>query len=187
MRQIFYATTVTALIAAAVACSDNNTKGDAGPGAQVCPTTIAAATKTPATPRERRRGRLVPRRSLHLRRRLPVRQLHAASDLHVRRRDEQVRVRRRRERQPRRGRHDGPDPGLQLDREPKPDRHLPGDRRRGEGRARQPGRVQERRPGLHLRDRVHLAAAAPRRLPVQGQHDGQPRLSGWECDVHACP
>ena len=46
MRTIFYATTATALIAAAVACSDNNTKGDAGPGAQVCPTTIEAATKT---------------------------------------------------------------------------------------------------------------------------------------------
>jgi hypothetical protein len=46
MRQIFYATTVTALIAAAVACSDNNNKGDAGPGTQVCPTTIVAATST---------------------------------------------------------------------------------------------------------------------------------------------
>lgn len=46
MRTIFYATTAIALIAAAVACSDNNNKGDAGPGAQVCPTTIEAATKT---------------------------------------------------------------------------------------------------------------------------------------------
>jgi len=48
MRQIFYATTVTALIAAAVACSDNNPKGDAGPGQQVCPSTIQAATSTAA-------------------------------------------------------------------------------------------------------------------------------------------
>jgi hypothetical protein len=46
MRTIFYATTVTALIAAAVACSDNKTGGDAGPGPQLCPTTIQEATKT---------------------------------------------------------------------------------------------------------------------------------------------
>ncbi len=46
MRTIFYATTAIALIATAVACSDNTTPGDAGPGAQVCPTTIEAATKT---------------------------------------------------------------------------------------------------------------------------------------------
>jgi hypothetical protein len=46
MRTIFYATTATALIAAAVACSDTTTPGDAGPGGQVCPTTVEAATKT---------------------------------------------------------------------------------------------------------------------------------------------
>ena len=46
MRTIFYATTVTALIAAIAACSDNTNKGDAGPGGQVCPTTIQEATKT---------------------------------------------------------------------------------------------------------------------------------------------
>jgi hypothetical protein len=46
MRTIFYATTATALIAAAVACSDTTNPGDAGPGAQVCPTTIQAATST---------------------------------------------------------------------------------------------------------------------------------------------
>ena len=45
MRTIFYATTVTALIAA-VACSDNTNKGDAGPGGQICPTTIQEAAKT---------------------------------------------------------------------------------------------------------------------------------------------
>jgi hypothetical protein len=46
MRTIFYATTVTALIAAIAACSDNTDKGDAGPGGQICPTTIQQATKT---------------------------------------------------------------------------------------------------------------------------------------------
>ena len=46
MRTIFYATTVTALIAAIAACSDNTDKGDAGPGGQICPTTIQEATKT---------------------------------------------------------------------------------------------------------------------------------------------
>ena len=45
MRTIFYAMSVTALIAAS-ACSDNKNTGDAGPGAQICPTTIQAATKT---------------------------------------------------------------------------------------------------------------------------------------------
>lgn len=46
MRQIFYATTVTALIAAAFACSDNKDTGDGGVKPQVCPTTIVAATST---------------------------------------------------------------------------------------------------------------------------------------------
>jgi len=45
MRTIFYATTAIALISAA-ACSDNNPKGDAGLGTQVCPTTIQQASKT---------------------------------------------------------------------------------------------------------------------------------------------
>ena len=46
MRTIFYATTVTALIAAIAACSDNNNPADSGPGTQVCPVTIQQATKT---------------------------------------------------------------------------------------------------------------------------------------------
>jgi hypothetical protein len=48
MRTIFYATTFTALIAAA-ACSDNNKQNDAGPPGQLCPTTIVEATNTSAT------------------------------------------------------------------------------------------------------------------------------------------
>ena len=48
MRTIFYATTVTLLIAAA-ACSTNNPSNDAGPGGQLCPTTIVQATSTSAT------------------------------------------------------------------------------------------------------------------------------------------
>jgi len=46
MPTIFYATTVTALIAAIAACSDTTDNGDAGPGQQICPTTIQEATKT---------------------------------------------------------------------------------------------------------------------------------------------
>ncbi len=48
MRTIFYATTVTLLIAAA-ACSDNNTKTDAAVPGQLCPTTIVQATSTSGT------------------------------------------------------------------------------------------------------------------------------------------
>jgi len=48
MRTIFYATTVTLLIAAA-ACSDNPPKPDAGPGGQLCPTTLVQATSTSNT------------------------------------------------------------------------------------------------------------------------------------------
>src|SRR5678816_4395121 len=46
MRTFFIATTVTALIAAVVACSDNNPKGDGGASGQICPTTIQQATAT---------------------------------------------------------------------------------------------------------------------------------------------
>ena len=46
MRQIFYATTVTALIAAAAACSDTPPSKDSGVATQLCPTTIADATRT---------------------------------------------------------------------------------------------------------------------------------------------
>ncbi len=45
MRTIFYATTVISLIAAA-ACSNSNPTADAGPGAQLCPTTIIEATSS---------------------------------------------------------------------------------------------------------------------------------------------
>jgi hypothetical protein len=48
MRTIFYATSVTLLIAAA-ACSDNKSTTDAGPGGQLCPTTIVQATSTSGT------------------------------------------------------------------------------------------------------------------------------------------
>ncbi len=48
MRTIFYATSVTLLIAAA-ACSDNNPATDGGPTGQLCPTTIVQATNTTST------------------------------------------------------------------------------------------------------------------------------------------
>lgn len=48
MRTIFYATTVTLLIAAA-ACSDNKSTTDGGTPGQLCPTTIVQATSTSGT------------------------------------------------------------------------------------------------------------------------------------------